>query len=203
MFIDYMKRLVLVFIFLLIPAVATAHQPAKGNIYVTLGPSILIADAEADYWGLENDPSYGLSLIVNGDVDRNGGLEVGMAYFNQLFFRDHEDQKTVGKAQRLHMNLGYRHWFVSSVSAGLLLVTHYSMGGVDEVASSDFSLLETSGSEASDSGLSLSFQYEFSNKKDYAIIVDYRFTEMFHLPDGEESRSHMVTLGLKKHVQKK
>jgi hypothetical protein len=180
-----------------------AHQPARGKIFATAGPYFYQSFPDSKYVGANASLLGGFALAVEGDVDKNGGLEIGLAYLHQLYFREKNGLVLTEKVKRIKATTGYRHWFNTKFSAGLFFSNSYSIGDVRVVYNSapipdGFG---TAAQDISDNGMELSLQHEFLSNDTTAGIVDLRYTYSFSAHSDEVKDLYGVVIGIKHFIQ--
>ena len=185
--------------FLFLGLAAHGHVPKRGQIYAVAGPYLYQTQLRSGYVGADNPPLGGFSLFVNGDVDKNGGLEIGLAYMQKLHFRKKGDAVLVEKIKRVKATTGYRHWFGPSISAAFLFYNAYAVGDVQTIHQSGVQPFEfkTSAHEISDDGFEVSLQYEFWRGEKSSAVVDLRYSYSMSNASGEIADLYGVIVGYK------
>lgn len=198
-----LKSSLVTLLFLFISVAASAHQSKRGKITGTVGPFFYQSFPGTQYTGAENPLLEGFTLVAEGGVDKNGGLEIGLTYMHQLYFREQGEGVIVEKVKRIHAFTGYRHWFNPSLSVAAAFYNAYSMGDVAVVHryGSLHRHFKTTAREIADDGLDFSVQYEFARKKKTAIIIDLRYSYSFDAQSGEVPDVYGVFIGFKQFIQ--
>ncbi|MEK6555043.1 MAG: hypothetical protein AABZ31_07380, partial [Bdellovibrionota bacterium] len=127
------RSIVTLFFILSFSLTAGAHQPKRGKIFASAGPYVYRSFPDSSYTGAEAPWLGGFSIFVEGDVDKNGGLEIGLTYLHQLYFVRKGDSVLVEKVKRVRASTGYRHWFGHDFSGALFFTNAYSIGDVEEI----------------------------------------------------------------------
>lgn len=182
-----------------------AHEPQRGDIYATWGPYFYRSFPNSSYIGADAPTLMGFSLAVEGDVDKNGGLEIGLSYLHKLYYRKEDAVTLVEKIKRVKATTGYRHWFNSKFSAAFLFFNAYSAGDPRTIHQSGSlpSNFKTSAHETADNGIEVSVSFEmFGNQKTTAVF-DLRYSYSFTTQAGEVADLYGVVVGLKHLVQSK
>ncbi|HMN67142.1 MAG TPA: hypothetical protein PKC28_01255, partial [Bdellovibrionales bacterium] len=170
-------------------------------IYAALGPFTyqtheLTHDFESPFTG-------SLALIVEGDIDHNGGPEVSVFYMRKAFSIVQDGKMVTERAQKLYIGTGYRHWFTSWLSGAISFVSGYSMGDA-EVKRDDFApraAPATSARDATDYGFEASIQSEVWREGAAGIIIDGRYMYSITPSKGEDSNHYGVLFAYKYRVQ--
>lgn len=146
----------------------------------------------------------GFGALVEGDVDYNGGIELGIFYMHKDYYRKEAEQIFAEKTKRIHIIMGYRHWFSNYLSAGLSFFSAYTMGDPTAV-NSDFAPSEgepnTSAQDTTEYGFDLSIIYEFLTQEKWALILDGRYSHSVTSKRNEEAHHYGVMLGYKMPIE--
>ncbi len=176
-----------------------AHAPKTGTVYGTFGPYLYHTPAPT------HSPLLGgVALIAEGDVDKNGGVEIGLFYLHKPYFREKRGAFLVEKMKRMDITLGYRHWVSDRFSAALAFSTAYSMGDAQEIRKdaglpTDFS---TTASKITEYGVNLSLLSELHRfKNGDALTLDARYTYPLNGKSGERNDVVGAVIGVKFFVQ--
>jgi hypothetical protein len=180
---------------------ANAHVPSDGHIHVTAGPFLFATHELRHQFSSPLMNSGG--LIVEGDVDKNGGIEISMFYLDKRYNVRKDGMSITEQGKRMYISMGYRHWFNKDWSAGLGFFSSYSMGDPRAVRD-DFapaSPPKTSASKPTEYGFDFSAQHEFLQKGRWSAILDLRYAWSV-TPKGDEDANHFgVMFGVKYFVQ--
>src|SRR5690349_14292659 len=87
---------------------ANAHVPEEGKISGVLGPYIYRTNYGEASPSVDSPVLGGAGLLVEGDVDKNGGLEVGLFYMHKLYIRRIDSQYESEKIKIMYITMGYR-----------------------------------------------------------------------------------------------
>jgi hypothetical protein len=179
---------------------AFAHEPADGSIWASLGPFAL--QAHPRNHGFDNPLLGGFGLIAEGDLNKNGGIEISAFYLNQEFSLEQNGKSIEEIGHRVYIVSGYRMWatpkfsgelgFFSSYSIGSGRVLHNQLGGDPP---------ETSAHVITAYGFDLSAQWEAWHQDRYAAIVDARYSYSVTSRPGEDSNFYGILVALKYYVQ--
>jgi hypothetical protein len=190
-----------VFLIFIFSFTARAHVPADGNIRASLGPYGYATHEWHNHF--ESPFMGGLGLLVEGDLNKHGGLEIGMFYINKVFSVTKDDQTVTERAKRIYISMGYRHWWNKKNSVSLAFFSSYSMGD-PKTLHSDFppgGAPKTSASDMTEYGFDASYQHEPWSAGRWAAIVDLRYSYSVTPKGFEDSNHYGVLLALKYFVQ--
>ena len=183
---------------------AKAHQPSNGAIHATAGPfgfatQQLSREFESPFLG-------SLGVVIEGDVDNNGGLEISIFYLpKKTFSIERENLLITEESKRLHITMGYRHWFNKKFSTALAFFSSYAMGDSHVVQNEFYSLPapKTSASDATEYGFDFSLQYEPYSYGRFSAVFDVRYSYSVTPKDDEDSNHYGILLGIKYFIQGK
>ncbi len=187
---------------LLVSEQSNAHQPAAGKATGMVGPAIY-KTVVSENSNIESPLFGGFGFVAEGDVDYNGGIEVGLYFMQQAYYRQEDDKVLAEKVTRLHIALGYRHWFNPSFSAGLSFFSSYSMGDYSVIQKDKLPSGETatSGQDTTEYGLDASLQWEFWRDETNAVLIDTRYSHSVTKKPGEYGDHVGLFLGYKRSVE--
>lgn len=184
---------------------ARAYVAEEGRISATLAPFVSRTDFKGSDSGVRAPYFGGFGLIVNGDVNAKGSLEIGMFHMNKLFVRDEGGLYQAERTQVIHMTMGYRRWLNDTWSAAMTFYSAYSMGD-PEVVHSDFPAgkeIDTSARDITEYGLDLSVQADLWRYDKYTVLLDARYSPSLTSKTSEHSNHAALLLGFKYTVQEK
>jgi hypothetical protein len=176
---------------LLHAAPVLAHQPQEGDIWGTVGPFLSVTKTREKS---ANDAAVTGAITAEGDVDKNGGVEIAMAYIDKYYARKQAGDAIAERIKRMYVTTGYRHWFIPSVSIGGAFFSSYSMGDA-QVVMADVAPgheLKTTAHAITEYGMDFSLQYELIQVAGLAIVADGRYS----LPIRHKPREDADTLGI-------
>ncbi len=182
---------------LLLATDALSHAPAEGDVHGTAGPYVY--KTVTGYDGDKQAPYLGGGLIVEGDVDYNGGVEIAIFYLDKLYVRRGDEGTQAEHIKRMHITTGYRHWLNSWVSGALSVFSAYSMGDakVLEGDSPPDDDRATTARRVTEYGLDWSIMSEFWRGDDVAAVVDVRFHDTMVAKKNERADVLGVLVGFK------
>lgn len=171
---------------LLFESVAFAHGPRAGDIWASIGPYSYQTQTLRHLDS--NAPRWGVGLIVQGDIDTNGGVEIGMLYVDKLYVLTQQQNVLAERIKRMYVTTGYRHWISPSFSGALAVFSSYAMGDVKTVWTSETAQeLKTTAHKLAEYGMDLSFQWEVFSTDHMAIVVDCRYSKSLSAKKDEDA----------------
>ncbi len=193
-------RALLISVFAL-PFLAWAHVPREGDVRAAIGPFWYKTDLR-DH-SFDSPTQGGLGIIVEGDVDHNGGVEIGAFYNRQLFSIQKDGKELSEYGKRMYITMGYRHWFNTYISSAVAFFSSYAMGE-SQIIKSDFAQNaqpKTSASDVTEYGFDFSFQYEPLSRDRLALVVDARYSLSLTSKPGEASNFFGLFVAFKYYIQ--
>lgn len=184
---------------------ASAHPPKVGTIMATMGPYIYRTSFDSRVNGVDSPIMAGAGLIVEGDVDKNGGLEIGAFYLHKDYFRRQDGGVLQQTNKIMYITMGYRHWLTHRFSGAAALYSSYTMGDFRTVHT-DFpsgSDVDTSAHDTTDYGFDFSLQYEFLTIDRLHFVFDARYSLNVTPKYHEEADHYGALVGVKYMVQEK
>jgi hypothetical protein len=184
----------------LFPFGPDAHQPRDGDIHGTLG-SFAYKTVPRGH-DFKSPTNGGVGLVVNGDIDYNGGIEISLFYIHKVFSLQQDDQVITEAAKRISITLGYRHWIKPYLGVAAGFFSSYLMGSAD-ILRSDFIGVgpKTSARDTTEYGFEFSVQAEPWRRGSWAAIVDARYDLSITPKPGEAADHYGVFVGVKRFIQ--
>lgn len=179
-----------------------AHEPKEGKVLITVAP-YFYQTHNAINSGLSTPPLMGFGIIGEGDIDHHGGLEIALNYLQKIYSRRVGDLYNIEKTKRVHITMGYRHWFNPKFSSALGFFSAYSIGE-GAVVHTDFpyeSRPDSSANDVAEYGFDLSLLYEPWSKGPLAMIVDARYSYSVTNKVYEDGNHYGALVGFKYTVQ--
>lgn len=182
-----------------------AYSPKEGNVTATLGSFFYKTQFEGSDTGAKS-PYFGdLGLIVNGDINSKGSLEIAMFHMQKIFVREFAGNYISEKTELMHITMGYRRWLSSYFSASMALFSSYSIGD-PQIIHNDFSSgnqIDTSARDITEYGLDFSLQAEVWQQEPFSAIIDTRYSFSVTNKPNERANHYGIFLGLKYFIQEK
>lgn len=180
-------------------AKSNAHQPEKGKVMASFGPYLYRTHVPSSY-GTNPALLGGFGLLAEGDVDYNGGIEIGLFYMHKEYYRRDGALLFAEKSKRIHINMGYRHWFNKAVSASLGFYSAYSMGDPERVHS-DYNLKseepDTSAEDTTEYGFDASVLFDVMQTEHWSLFFDARYSHSVTSKINEEAHHYGIMVGCK------
>lgn len=182
---------------------AHAYNPQRGNVSAVLGNYIYRTNYQGSDPAISSPELSGLSLTALGDVSDKGSLEIVTIYMNKLYVREQDGLSVAEKTQAFHITLGYRHWFGSYFSTSLGIYTSYPMGE-SAIVHDGFPTgqrINTTATEASESGLDWGIQWEAWNNGRWGAVVETKYSYSLTKQSNEWADQYGFTVGIRYFVQ--
>lgn len=183
---------------------AYAYIPLRGNVYASLGPYIFQTNYVGDE-AMTSPNTNGLALIILGDVNDHGSLEISTIHMNKMYFRKYNERLLVEKVPTIHVSMGYRRWYSQKFSVSLALFTSYPFEDA-EVIHNEFPAgqeITTTARENSETGLELGIEADLWSEGRFAVFTGGRYSwSLTKMPD-EFADQYGVLLGVRYFIQGK
>lgn len=156
---------------------APAYTPKEGNVTANLGPFIYRTNFRGSDSGIQSPILTGTALLINGDINEKGALEIGMFYMDKYFFREKDSKYIAEDTNLIHITMGYRRFLTSFLSLSLSLFSSYSLGD-PHIYRSEFPPdqdVDTSARDITEYGFDLAAQCEVWEQDRYAVVADVRY----------------------------
>lgn len=202
-----MQNLKCIFLVFLCTYTVKSHgyAPKEGNVTANLGPFVYQTRFKGSELGATARKQGGIGLLLNGDVNDKGALEIAMFHMNKIFFREEKGLFVAEETDLIHITMGYRRYLSSLISASLALFSSYSLGD-PRLIHSDFPAgqeIDTSARDATEYGLDLALQYEIWAQDRYAAVVDARYAYSVTNKFNESGDHYGIFLTIRYFVQAK
>ncbi len=181
-----------------------AYSAKKGNVTATLGSYIYKTNFSDTVGTGAFSPWMGdLALIVDGDVNDHGALEVGIFHMHKLFYRAQGGSSVVQGTELIQMDMGYRYWWGSVFSTALSFYSTYSLG-VPSYVHNDFAGGQTPNTSAVETtlyGVDLSFQAEVWSHDRFSVLLNGIYSLPLTIKQDEKADLYGFVIGLRYFVQ--
>ena len=182
-----------------------AYEPKEGNVSATIGPFVSRTDYPGSASGAKA-PWFGdVGLIVQGDLNKYGALEIAMFHMQKAYFRKDSALVVAEKTELMHVTMGYRYFISPLWSASLAFSSSYPMGQ-RRIIHNDFApgtTLDTSASDTVDYGFDFSIETELWNNDRFSVVSDIRYGLSITDKTDEKGSHYGLMLGLKYLIQEK
>lgn len=182
-----------------------AYTPKEGNVTANLGPFIYKTNFHGSDSGIQSPIHTGTALLVNGDINENGALEIGMFYMDKFFFREKEGKYLAENTNLIHITMGYRRFLTSKLSTSLSLFSSYSIGD-PHIYRSEFPAgqdVDTSARDITEYGLDLAVQLEVWEMERFSVVSDLRYAHSVTNKRDERGDHYGAFVSLRYFVQDK
>lgn len=182
-----------------------SYTPSAGDISLVFGPSVSQTIFEDSVPGIDAAYKTGFGLLILGDTDDRGSLEIGTFYSPKLFIREVDGNYLAEESDVLHITLGYRYYFLPFFSTSLSFSSAYTMGTV----SKQFDNLRpdqtesTSAHDTTEYGFDLSMMFDVWSQGLWGAVVEGRYSYSVTSKPGESSNHYEVMVGLRYLLQDK
>ena len=181
-----------------------AYAPVEGNVSSYFGPYLFKTNFDSAKTDLDSF-STGIGLVVLGDINQQGSIEIGMYHFYKTYFREQLGNLIAEKTPLIQVNMGYRSWISETFSAAVTLSSAYSMGSIERIYS-DFtpgSEIETSARDNTEYGMDVSVLKEVFKNEKMNILLDARYSFSLTSKAGESGDHFALMLALNYLLQQK
>ena len=176
-----------------------AYAPQEGNITYYFGPYLYKTNFAGSNSGANSPNLLSLGLVVNGDVNEKGSLEIGIFQLNKIYFRE-DSGLFIGEQTALtHITMGYRRWLGEYFSTSLTFFSDYSMGST-KIVHSDFAVgseINTSAKDTTEYGFDFAIQTELFSRPNYTVVLDTRYSWSVTNQKNEKADNYGVLLGVR------
>lgn len=196
---------ILFLLFFVLSLEAFAYEPHEGNVTATIGPFVSRTDYPNSDSGAKAPWLGDVGLIVQGDINQYGALEIAMFHMHKAYFRRSGSSMIAEKTELMHVTMGYRYWISPSWSTSLAFSSSYPMGQ-RHIIYNNFPAnqgVDTSASDTVDYGFDFSLTAELWNNERYSIITDVRYGLSVTEKQDEDGSHYGILLGLKYLIQEK
>lgn len=196
---------VLFLLFFMFCQESLAYEPQEGNVTAIIGPFVSRTDYSGSSTGAKAPVFGDFGLIVQGDINTTGALEIALFHMQKAYFRRENDLTFAEKTELMHITMGYRYWISPLWSASLAFSSSYPMNQ-PYVLHTDFPQgqnIDTSARDTVDYGLDISVQTELWQRDRYSVISDIRYGLSVTEKQNENGSHYGLILGLKYLIQEK
>ena len=181
-----------------------AHQPQEGKVLGTIGPFFSQTHAIHSQDVTNSPPSLGFGVLGEGDLSSMGGIEIGLFYSFKTYERVFGASHLVERVHKVEVPVGYRHWLLDNLSAGIAFSSSFSVGD-PQVVYADASLgsESTLARDLTEYGINFSVQWEFWTNNLISLILDGRYSFSLSAKTSEDANQYGLMLGMKYLIQEK
>ena len=189
----------------LIPVHTFAYTPKEGNVSATLGPYLSRTNFEGSSSGANTPYFGGFGIMALGDINDHASLEISWFTMPMVYVRQKGGLYLAEQIQTTQINMGYRQWLSSYLSAGLSFYSAYSIGEIQTVHS-DFPKgqeIDTSASDKTEYGFDFSIQGQLWSDGFITCILDGRYSLSVTSKEKENADHFGLFLALRYMVKEK
>ena len=182
-----------------------AYTAKEGNVSAALGPYFF----QTNYHGGSDRPSSpylaDVGLLVQGDVNEVGSLEISLFHMNKAFFRDQGEAFLAEQVELMQVGLGYRWWMGHYLSFALAFYSSYAMTEPTVIHNSVTAgnELDTSARDTTEYGFDFSLQHEVWSDGLFSAIVDARYAKSLTNKENESGDHYGLFVALRYFIQSK
>ena len=182
-----------------------AYTPKEGNVTATIGPFFSKTNFKEDRAN-DNKWLQGFGIMAVGDVNDFGSLELAIFYMKKHYYRLLTPSLMGERAELMHVTMGYRRWLGSRFSLSGAVFSSYSIGESVQVYN-DFApgspVADTSARDITEYGVEFALQSELWAEKNWAVILDTRYSLSLTQKEHETADHYGALLGIRYLVQEK
>lgn len=196
---------VLILVFFVFSQQIFAYEPQEGNVTAIVGPFVSQTHYQSSSPGVPNPIFGNAGLIVQGDINEFGSLEIALFHMQKTYIRKDMGFNFAEKTELMHITMGYRYWFNPYFSTALALSSSYPMNQ-PRVIHTDFPAgqeTDTSARDTVDYGFDFSVQSELWQKERYSVVADVRYGLSVTEKQNENGSHYGILIGLKYLLQEK
>lgn len=196
---------VLFLLFFMFCQESLAYEPQEGNVTAIFGPFVSRTNYPFSSTGAKAPVFGDLGLIVQGDINEIGALEIALFHMQKVYIRESNDITIAEKTELMHITMGYRYWISPLWSASLAFSSSYPLNQ-PQIIHSEFPVgqnIDTSARDTVDYGLDFSIQTELWQRDRYSVISDIRYGLSVTEKQNESGSHYGIMLGLKYLIQEK
>ena len=184
---------------------ALAHVPEEGKVTAVVAPFFYKTFFEGTSTDVSSPLTAGTALIAEGDIDKHGGLEIGVFFIQKLYLRKTDTEELAEKIKQVYITMGYRHWFNQKWSVAAAFFSTYVMGQRKIIHSTFLPPrnINTSASDTTEYGFDFSLQYEIWRHGDFSALIDTRYSYSITDKSNEFGDHYGFLIGLRYQVQEK
>ncbi|MGZ3691054.1 MAG: hypothetical protein ACXVAX_06110 [Pseudobdellovibrio sp.] len=182
-----------------------AYNPSEGSVSAYVGPYFYKSSVTNSNVIPKPPNQAGLALIVLGDLNDKGSLELGFFYLDKIYSREQGTKYISEQTNLVHITMGYRRWFNDLFSGSVALYSAYPMGEVN-IIHNDFANaadVPTSARETVNYGFDFALQAELWKNESMRFVVDTRYSRSVTAKASENADHYGIILGFHYTLQEK
>lgn len=184
---------------------SSAYVAKEGNVSASLGSFFYKTNYDASSDRPKSPYLGDFALLVQGDANDRGSLEISLFHMNKVFIRDQGGDFISEQVELMQVGLGYRWWLHHYLSVALAFYSSYAMSDPKLVHSSIPSgqPLPTSASDITEYGFDFSIQSEVWSRDRLAVILDARYARSVTSKENEHGDHYGLLVALRYFVQER
>jgi hypothetical protein len=192
-------------VILLLVFQVSAYVPNEGNVTATLGTFFYKNNFADTVYGAHSQNLSGLGLIVLGDLNTIGSLEIAIFDLYKQYYREQAGYELVEEKEVVHITMGYRYWINPYFSSSLSFYSSYSMGDAKIVHSTFVpgTEIDTSARDTAEYGFDFAIQGDLYSRELWAITAEARYSFSVTSKENEKSDHYGLMLGFRHLMQEK
>lgn len=195
----------LLVIFFIMSVETFAYKPEEGNITASIGPYIFKTNYKETNPATHSPFMPGMGLIVNGDINQDGALEIAFFHLNKRFLRRDAQNFIAELTQVIHITMGYKWWVNPYFSTSMALYSAYPIGN-KRVVYNNFPTgteLQTSATDTTEYGFDFAAQSQVWSGSTFDIVAELRYSLSLTSRQREEADHYGGFVGLRYLLQEK
>ena len=184
---------------------ADAYEPKEGSITTLIGPFAYRTIFPDNTAGASSKIQGDGAIIINGDINSKGSLEIAIMHMRKMYFRDDGKNSIVEASQLMHIGMGYRRWISSYFSVAAAFYSAYPLDEA-QIIHSDFlpgNEIATSAHDKTEYGIDISLQHQLWGTEKMSVILDARYGLSITNLSREKGDHYGLILGIKFLIQEK
>lgn len=176
-----------------------SYTPQEGTIIGSFGPAIFSG------LGKNSSSKAGLGLLIQGDVNHRGGLELGLYHYQHVYSLKYFGREKIEKINRINLTMGYRYWPYDVWGLSFAFSSAYAFGD-KEIIKNDFQDSEgvaTTAAKISEHGFIMSSIFDIWSFRHHAIHIHTFYHYSLNTNFGESADLYGLMIGYTFYIQSK
>ena len=197
------KKILFLFIVILIVKQTPAHEAMEGDILASLGSTVNQVIPRSGALFNDKDSPIGFALLVEADTRKNFGIEFGIFSNQYQYYREGDDYKASEKIKRVHIPIMFRYWFFPFFSWAAGPYASYRTGEATTLfLEGQWQDRLTSANDLAEHGVETSIMFDVPINKEFFITADVRYSYSLTPRESEYREMKSFTLALKYLIQR-
>lgn len=197
------KKVILLFITILIVEKTPAHDAMEGDILASLGPTV--NQVIPLHGPTFSDKAYhtGLALLIEAGIKKNFGIELGVFNNQFQYYRETSNYKTSEQVFRVHIPIMFRYWLFSFMSLAAGPFASYKSGESEVVfLEGQWQGNLTSANDMAEHGVESSLMFDIPLSEKFFITTDFRYSYSLTPREFEARELKIFSIALKYLIQR-